>query len=199
MGRDSIRERDPNKQQSEEGDVGIEGEGGGRGAGGLIRMKDKEAHRGRAHLPSLEGFDGHQQKARSHREPAASRPLENDERPAAASAASKIEEMAAAKQQDSPRSCQSKSNAGEVSGSFSLEKLSQRALAVISLRSRLLGLASGEVAEGRGGRGVFGDSPSQTERSPKADSELKGDVLFYEAGGHYTETGEEYSLPLGEH
>lgn len=76
-------------------------------------------------------------------------------------------------------------------------KLSLRALRLLSLQSHLLQMASGN--SDWGGIEIYGALAPLPEAPVEGESgELREDVLFYEAEGHYTDTGEEYCLPLGE-
>ncbi|CDJ69553.1 patatin-like phospholipase domain-containing protein, putative [Eimeria necatrix] len=70
----------------------------------------------------------------------------------------------------------------------------------MSLHSWMLQLARGGTPSEWGNFDIF-RSLSSLPEGPAIEEdqeELKEDVLFYEADGHYTDTGEEYSLPLGE-
>ena len=84
-------------------------------------------------------------------------------------------------------------------GSPSPTKLYARALSLPSLHSRLLQM----TAAGSADWGsldllrMLGALPDGLLPEEEAE-ELREDVLFYEADGHYTETGEEYCMPLGE-
>ncbi|XP_026193403.1 uncharacterized protein LOC34624468 [Cyclospora cayetanensis] len=73
-------------------------------------------------------------------------------------------------------------------------KISIQALTLLSLQSRILQMATGsEWGELFGGPSHLPWGTHEEELG-----ELREDVLFYEAEGHYTDSGEEYCLPLGE-
>ncbi|CDI74488.1 patatin-like phospholipase domain-containing protein, putative [Eimeria praecox] len=78
-------------------------------------------------------------------------------------------------------------------------KLLLRTLSMPPLQSRLVQM-TGAGSAGWGGLEVMRALGALPEGLiPEEESEeLHEDVLFYEADGHYTETGEEYCMPLGE-
>ncbi|CDJ57632.1 patatin-like phospholipase domain-containing protein, putative [Eimeria maxima] len=90
-------------------------------------------------------------------------------------------------------------NSSGIEGSPLPNKFLMRALSMPPLHPRLLQMAA-ETSAAWGGLdiltalGALPDALLQ-EEDP---GELHEDVLFYEADGHYTETGEEYCMPLGD-